>query len=166
MTLTRGSLLPVETVVADSYDVAQGQGYMVKKTITVEGTPGEAIIREGIWDAIKTAGDLPVYVKVTLTWAGHLWPWSKDVSKFDVEYQAVHVAEGSILVTIASVILYALPYVAKVLLVLLGFVVVNYLILKTEAVADWIDEQGPAVAGGLGAGVIIVAALILLSGEK
>jgi len=166
MTVTRGSLLAVEAVVPETYDVGKGAGYMVKKKITVEGTPGEAVIREGIWEAIKAAGDLPVYVRVELTWAGHEWPWSKDVSKFDVEYQAVHMAEGSILVTIASVILYALPYVAKILVVLLGWLVVNYLILKTEAVANWIDEHGPAVAGGLGAGAVIVAALILFGGDK
>jgi len=165
MTVTRGSLLPVEAVVPESYDVGQKQGYMVKKELTVDGTPGEAVIRDGIWEAIKAAGDLPVYVKVTLTWAGHEWPWSKDVSKFDVEYQAVHMAEGSILVTIAAVILYALPYVASILLVLLGWVIVRYSIMKTEAVAKWIEEHGPEVAAGMGAGVVILAGLILLGGD-
>lgn len=166
MTMIRGTLLAIEAEVPETYDVGKGTGYMVKKQLTVEGSPGEAVIRDGIWEAIKEAGDLPVYVKVTLTWAGHEWPWTKVISKFDVEYQAVHMAEGSLLVTIAAVILYALPYVAGILLVLLAWVVVRYFMLKIDAVAKWIDEHGPEVATGLGAGVVILAGLILLSGDK
>lgn len=166
MTLTRGVFLAVEAEVPDTYDVGKGTGYMVQKTLTIEGTPGEAVILGGIWEALKEAGELPVFARVTLTFSGREWPWTKIISKFDVDYQAVHMAEGSILATIAAVILYALPYLASILLVLLAWKVVTYFILKIEGVADWLDKYGPQVAAGVGAGVVLLAALILLGSDK
>ena len=166
MTVSRGTLLAVEQAVPETYDVGKGVGYMVQKSITVEGTPTEQIIRDGFWEAIKKVGDLPVYVKATLTYAGREWPWAQVVSKFDVEYQAVHMAEGSVLMTICAVIVVVLPVVTKFLLVLLGIGVATYMILKTEDVGNWLDEQGPAVGVGVGAGVILLAGLILLGGDK
>lgn len=166
MTAYTGTLLAVEQTVPETYDVGKGEGYMVKKEITVEGTPTEEIIRDGFYLAIKEVGDLPVYVKVTLLWQGREYPWAQVVSKFSVEYQAVHMAEGSILATICAIIMVVLPVVTKFLLVLLGIGVATYLILKTEDVGNWIDEHGPTVAAGVGAGAVLLAAIILLGGDK
>lgn len=163
--MIRGSALTVEGPVDGTFDAPKKTGYGVHKEITIEGTPGESVVLEGLWDSIKAAGDLPVWVSVTLTWSGQKWPWTKVVSEFDVQYQAVHMAEGSILATVVAAILYALPYLAKILLILLGWRVVNYTILKVEDVAAWLDEQGPAVGAGLGIGMFILVALIL-SGDK
>lgn len=166
MTVSHGSPLAVEAEVSETYDVGKGQGYMVTKSITVEGTPGEAVILNGFLKSIKGAGDLPIYAKVTRTWTGRQWPWTKIISKFDVEYQAVHMAEDSVLATIAGVILYALPYLASILLVLLAWRVVNYFILKGEDVGQWMDKYGSQAAAGMGAGVIILLALALSRGDK
>lgn len=166
MTLTKGAPLGVESIIdGETADVPKGTGYGVSNQITVEGTPGERVILDGIWESIKVTGDLPVWASVEVTWTGREWPWTKVVSKFDIQYQAVHMAEGSILATIAAVILYALPYLASILLVLLGWRVVTYTILKIEDVAKWIKLQGPAVGVGLGAGAVILGYLIL-SGDK
>ena len=166
MTSSMGNLLAVDQMVPETYDVAKGQGYMMKKSITVEGTPSEQIIRDGFWAALENVGDRPVYVKATLTWQGREYPWAQVVSKFDIELQAVHMAEGSLLATICAVIYMVLPVVTKFILVLLGVGLVTYLILKTEAVAQWIDEQGPAVAVGVGAGIVLLLGLILLGDNK
>ncbi len=166
MTSTRGILLPTSRVVSGDYDVTRGEGYMVKKEITVDGQPSELTIREGIWAAIEDAGDRPVFVKARKTYTGANWPFPGLISRFDVDYQAVHYAEGSILVTVAAIILYALPYLASILLVILGWRVVTYSILKIDAVGQWLDDHGPGVAAGLGAGVVLVAALVLFGGNK
>lgn len=166
MTVTMGSQLPVEGSVSKDYDIGKKQGYMVSKSVTIEGTPTEKVIMEGIRDSIKEVGDLPIYVNVTLTWSGKLWPWTQPVSKFDVEYQAVHMAEDSLLMAVAAAILYALPYVAKILLVLLGWKVVDYFILKVEDVGEWLDKYGPQVATGFGVGVVLLAALALSGDDK
>lgn len=166
MTLTRGVYLAVEAEVPETHDVGKGTGYMVKKTLTIEGTPGEAVILGGIWAALEEAGELPVWARVTLTWSGREWPWTQIISKFDVEYQAVHMAEGSILATIAAVILYALPYLASILLVLLAWKVVTYFILKIEDVAEWLDKYGPQVGTGIGIGLVLLVILILLGSDK
>ncbi len=165
--MTRGTLLGVEgTVDGGTYDVPQGSGYAVANRITVEGLPGEKVVLDGLWDSIEEAGDLPVYAKVTLTWAGHEWPWTKDVSKFDVDYQAVHMAEGSILVTIAGLIMYALPYLASILLVLLGWDIWTTFKLKQEDVGNWLDQYGGVIGAGIGAGAVILVGLMLLGGDK
>jgi len=166
MTASMGTLLAVEQAVPETYDVDQGQGYMVKKSITVEGTPTDQIIRDGFWSAIKEVGDIPVYVKVTLVFSGREWPWSQVVSKFDVEYQAIHMAECSILATVCAVIIVVLPIVTKFLLVLLGIGVATYAILKAEDVGNWLDEHGPAVGVGLGAGVVLLLGLVLMGDNK
>lgn len=166
MTMHIESPIAVEAIVDGDTDVLQGTGYGVRTEITVEGTPGEKVILDGIWGSIKSAGDLPIWASVTLTWSGREWPWTKMVSKFDIEYQAVHTSGDSLLVSIAAVIYYLLPIVTKFILVLLGVSVVTYLILKTEAVAQWIDEQGPAVGLGLGAGAVLLAGLIMLGDNK
>lgn len=167
MTMTKGSPLGVEGIVeGDVYDAPKGTGYGVSNQITVEGTPGEKVILDGIWDSIEATGDLPIWVSTTLTWTGREWPWTKIVSKFDINYQAVHMAEGSILATIAAVILYALPYIASILLVLLGWRIVTYTILKIEDVAKWLELQKMPIGVGLGAGVVLLGALILLRDDK
>lgn len=171
MTMTRGTMLRVEsTVDGESYDVPHGAGYGISTQITVDGTPGEQVIMDSVWGSIEEAGDLPVYVQTRLTYSGHEWPWSETVSKFDVEYQAVHMAEGSIIASIAAIIIYALPYLANIILVILGTVVARYLMLKIDDVGQWMDEHGPVVGTGIGVGaglgVVLIGALILSGGNK
>ncbi|MBA7636011.1 hypothetical protein ES703_43624 [subsurface metagenome] len=168
MTMNKGTRLAIEgTVDGDTYDVPQGAGYGVTTQVTVEGTPGEKAIMDGIWDSILGAGDRPVYVKATLTWAGHEWPWTKVISKFDVEYQAVHMAEGSILAGLGVLIITLLPLMLEFIFIILKAVAITYVILKALDVAEWLAKEGPAVvaAAGIGAGVVILA-LILLGGDN
>lgn len=168
MTMNKGTKLGVVgTVDGDTYDIPKGAGYGVMTEVTVEGTPGEKAMMEGIWDSIEGSGDRPVYVKTTLTWAGHEWPWSKVISKFDVEYQAVHMAEGSVLAAVAALIITLLPLVVEFIFILLKVIAITYVVLKAIEVAKWIAEQGPAVvAAGVGAGVVLLGALILMGGDK
>lgn len=165
MTVTRGTMLALEGPVSSTYDVGKRQGYQVEESLTVDGTPTEASIKEGVWAAIEEAGDLPVYVRVRKTYVGHLWPWSAVVSKFEVSYQAVHMAEGTTLVLIAGLIWTLLPLVVEFLFVLLKVAAITWAVLKTIDVAKWIEKNKPGVAAGLGIGVVILAALVL-SGDK
>jgi len=164
--MNRGTLLGVEGAVNADYDVPKGAGYGVKTELTLEGTPDSKSVMDSVWASIEEAGDLPVYVEVRLTYAGHEWPWTEVVSKFDVEYQAVHMAEGSTLLAIAVLIINLLPLVAEFIFILLKLAVVAYLVLKAIDVAEWLAAQGPAVVAGIGAGIVIVAGLILLGGDK
>lgn len=157
----------VGTVDGDTYDIPKGAGYGVVTEVTVEGTPGEKAMMDGVWDSIIGAGDRPVYVKTTLTWAGHEWPWAKVISKFDVEYQAVHMAEGSILAGLGVLILTLLPLVVEFIFILLKAVAITYVVLKAIDVAKWIAAQDPAAIGaGIGAGVFLILALLLFGGDK
>ena len=168
MTINKGTKLGVEgTVDGDTYDVPKGSGYGVTTQVTVEGTPGEKAMMDSIWDSILAAGDRPVYVKTTLTWAGHEWPWTKVISKFEVEYQAVHMAEGSILAALGVLIITLIPLVAQFIFILLKVAAITYVVLKAIDVAEWLAEEGPAVvaAAGIGAGAVILA-LILMGGDK
>jgi len=167
--MNKGTKLAIEgTVDGDTYDVPKGSGYGVTTQITAEGTPGEKATMDGIWDSILAAGDRPVYVKVTLTWAGHEWPWAKVISKFDVEYQAVHMAEGSILAGLGVLIITLLPLMIEFIFIILKAVAITYVVLKAIDLAEWLAEQGPAVvaAAGIGAGAMILGALILLGGDN
>jgi len=168
MTMYKGTKLGiVGTVDGDTYDIPKGAGYGVVTEVTMEGTPGEKAIMDGIWDSIVGAGDRPVYVKATLTWAGHEWPWPKVISKFDVEYQAVHMAEGSILAALGVLIITLLPLVVEFIFILLKVIAITYVVLKAIDVAKWIADQDPAaVAAGVGAGLVILAAFLLFGGDK
>ena len=158
----------VGTVDGTTYDVPKGAGYGVTTQVTAEGTPGEKAVMDGIWDSIEGAGDRPVYVKVTLTWAGHEYPWTKVISKFDIEYQAVHMAEGSILAGLGVLIITLLPLMIEFIFIILKAIAITYVILKAIDVAEWIADQDPAavVAAAAGAGVLLLGALILLGGDN
>jgi len=170
MTVNKGTRLGVEgSVDGDTYDVPQGAGYGVTTEVTVEGTPGEKAMMESIWDSILAAGDRPVYVKTTLTWAGHEWPWSNVISKFEVEYQAVHMAEGSILGALGILIITLIPLVASFIFILLKVAVITYVVLKVIDVAKWLAEQdptAPAAAAGFGLGAALILGLIVLGRDK
>jgi len=170
MTMNKGTKLGVVgTVDGAVYDVPKGAGYGMTTELTIEGTPGEKAMMDSIWDSILAAGDRPVYVRTTLTWAGHEWPWAQVISKFDVEYQAVHVAEGSILAALGVLIITLIPLVAEFIFILLKVIAITYVVLKAIDVAEWIAEQDPAVIGvgvGAGLGVVLLGALILLGGDK
>jgi len=168
--MNKGTKLAIEgTVDGDTYDVPKGAGYGVTTQVTAEGTPGEKAVMEGIWDSIEGAGDRPVYVKVTLTWAGHEWPWVKVISKFDVEYQAVHMAEGSILAGLGVLIITLLPLMLEFIFIILKVIAITYVVLKALDVAEWLAEQDPAVVAagfGVGAGAVVLAYLFLRGGDK
>ena len=164
--MTRGTLLGVEgTVDGVTYDVQKGAGYGVTTEITAEGTPGEKAVMDSVWESIEAAGDLPVYVSTTLTWAGHEWPWTKVISKFDISYQAVHLAEGSTLLAVATLIIALLPLVAEFIFIILKAIAITYVVLKAIDVAEWIADQDPA-AIGVGMGAVVLAGLILLGGDE
>lgn len=167
--MNKGTLLDIEgTVDGDVYDIPKRAGYGITTEITVEGTPGEKTIMDGVWNSIKEAGDIPVYVKATLTWAGHEWPWMKVISKFNIEYQAIHMAKGTILGALAAWTLLNLATVGAFILILLKVAIVVFVLLKADQVIQWLTEQGPAATVGvsLGAGAVIIAGLILLGGDK
>ena len=166
--MNKGTKLDVVGTVSDGYDIPKGAGYGTTSQLTIEGTPGEKVVMDGVWKSIEEAGDLPVYVRVTLTWAGHEWPWTKVVSKYDIEYQAVHMAEGTFLGALAAWTLLNLATVGAFIWVLLKVAVVAFVLLKVSQVVQWLIDQdlGPAVGVGLGAGAVILAGLILLGGDK
>lgn len=164
--ITKGTQLEVDYMVTGDHDITKRQGYQIEETVTVDGTPTEASVRDGVWLAIEEAGDLPVYVEAKLTFSGHLWPWSKVVSRFDVKYQAVHMAEGTALVAIGALIWTLLPLVAEFIFILLSAFAVTYLVLEAKGVAEWLAEQGPAAAVGLGIGTVLVAGLVLFGGDR
>lgn len=168
MTMTRGTMLGVEsTVDGESYDVPHGAGYGIATQITVDGAPGEQVMMDSVWDGIEEAGELPVYVKTRLTYSGHEWPWTEIVSKFDVEYQAVHMAEGSILAAVAVLMWTLIPLVAEFIFVLLTVFVTTYVVLKAIDIAKWLKDQdllAPAV--GIGLGTALVIGFVVLGGNK
>ena len=166
----KGTKLGVEaTVDGETYDLTKGVGYGVTTEVTVEGTPGEEEMMKSLWDSITAAGDIPVYVRTTLTWSGHEWPWTKTISKFDVEYQAVHFAEGSILAAVGVLIITLIPIVAEFIFILLQAVAITYVIIKAKDVAEWLAEQDPtatAAAAGAGLGAALLVGFIVLGGNK
>ncbi len=169
MTTSSGTLLGVEGSVPGTYDVGKGQGYQVEESMTIDGTPTEESVKDSVWAAIEEAGDLPVYVQVRLTYAGHDWPWTDVISKFDVKYQAVHLAEGTTLLAIGALIWALLPLVAEFIFIILQAVAITWAVLKAIDVAEWFAEQDPtvpALAAGAGLGIVLVAAVVLLGGNK
>jgi len=166
--MNRGTKLGVEgTVDGDTYDIPKGAGYGITTQVTIEGTPGEKATMDGVWDSIEEAGDLPVYVRATLTRVGREWPWTKVVSKYDIEYQAVHMAEGSILAGLGALIITLLPLVLEFIYIILVSVAITYVILNVKAVAQWLASLDPrVVAAGVGVGVVLLVALMLMGDEK
>ncbi len=169
MTTISGTLLGVEGGVSSAYDVGHGQGYQVEESMTIDGTPTEESVKDSVWAAIEEAGDLPVYVQVTLTYAGHDWPWTDVISKFDVKYQAVHLAEGTTLLAIGALIWALLPLVAEFIFIILQAVAITWAVLQAIDVAEWLAEQDPVIAPaafGAGLGIVLVAAVVIAGGNK